>query len=78
MRPWRAVNCPLPEGVVARGLAEIQSRYPDLDIGSYPTFGRGRPETNLVLRGVDPARLATASAEVMNLVRELGGAPTEQ
>ncbi len=72
----RTVNCPLAEGVVARGLGEIQARYPDLDIGSYPTFGRGAPETNLVLRGTDPARLADAVGEVVELVRSLGGKPT--
>ena len=72
------MNCNLPEGVIAKGLGEIQSRYTDLDIGSYPTFARGTPETNLVLRGTDPERLAAASEEVANLVRSLGGAPKEQ
>jgi len=74
----RTVNCPLPEGVVAKGLGEIQGRYTDLDIGSYPTFGRGIPETNLVLRGIDPARLAAAAEEVAALVKSLGGTPTIQ
>ena len=73
----RTVNCPLPEGAVAKGLGEIQARYPELDIGSYPTFGRGTPETNLVLRGVDTAKLADATGEVVELVRSLGGKPTE-
>ena len=74
----RTVNCPLPEGVVAKGLGEIQGRYTDLDIGSYPTFGRGIPETNLVLRGIDPVRLAAAAEEVAALVKSLGGTPTIQ
>ena len=74
----RTVNCPLPEGIVAKGLGEIQKRYEDLDIGSYPTFGRGIPETNLVLRGIDPARLAAAAEEVAALVKSLGGNPTIQ
>lgn len=73
----RTVNCPLPEGVIAKGLGEIQARFPELDIGSYPTFGRGVPETNLVLRGTDPAMLADAVGEVVALVRSLGGSPTE-
>jgi molybdenum cofactor synthesis domain-containing protein len=73
----RTVNCPLPEGAIAKGLGEIQARYPDLDIGSYPTFGRGTPETNLVLRGTDPAKLTAAVAEVVALVSGLGGKPTE-
>jgi molybdenum cofactor synthesis domain-containing protein len=73
----RAVNCKLPEGTIAKGLGEIQSRYPEIDIGSYPTFARGGPETNLVCRGTDPARLGDAVGEVTELVRSLGGTPTE-
>jgi molybdenum cofactor synthesis domain-containing protein len=73
----RTVNCPLPEGTVAKGLGEIQARYPDVDIGSYPTFGAGRPETNLVLRGTDTAKLADATGDVVELVRSLGGTPKE-
>jgi molybdenum cofactor synthesis domain-containing protein len=73
----RTVNCRLPEGTIAKGLGEIQARYPDLDIGSYPTFARGTPETNLVLRGLDPARLDAGTAEVAALVRSLGGEPAE-
>jgi len=72
-----SVHCRLPEGTIAQGLGEIQARYPDLDIGSYPTFARGAPETNLVLRGVDPDRLAAGAREVAALVKSLGGDPTE-
>ncbi|HEY5210601.1 MAG TPA: molybdopterin-binding protein [Stellaceae bacterium] len=74
----RSVNCKLPEGLIAKGLGEIQGRYPEIDIGSYPTFARGGPETNLVSRGTDPARLAAAVGEIMKLVSDLGGTPTEQ
>jgi molybdenum cofactor synthesis domain-containing protein len=73
----RTVNCPLPEGTIAKGLGQIQARYPELDIGSYPSFGRGTPETNLVLRGTDTVKLGAATGEVVELVRSLGGKPTE-
>jgi molybdenum cofactor synthesis domain-containing protein len=73
----RTVLCNLPEGTIAKGLGEIQSRYADLDIGSYPTFARGKPETNLVSRGLDRARLDRCAAEIMALIRELGGDPVD-
>ena len=73
----RTVFCNLAEGVVAKGLGEIQARFPELDIGSYPTFGQGGPATNLVSRGVDPDRLARATAEIVKLVRDHGGDPKE-
>ena len=74
----RTVSCHLAEGVIAQGLGEIQSRYADLDIGSYPFYRRGEFGTSLVLRGRDPERLAAAAQEVVELVRRLGGNPTEE
>jgi molybdenum cofactor synthesis domain-containing protein len=74
----RTVSCHLPEGVIAKGLGEIQGRYPDLDIGSYPFYRRGEFGTSLVLRGRDEARLAAGTEEVIALVKRLGGTPVEE
>jgi nicotinamide-nucleotide amidase len=74
----RAVNSGVAEGILAEGLGEIQARYPDLEIGSYPYFRRGAYGTSLVLRGVDPVRLGAGFEEVVALVREHGGEPVEE
>lgn len=74
----RTVSCHLAEGVIAKGLGEIQNRYPDLDIGSYPFYRRGEFGTSLVLRGRDGARLAAGTEEVIALVKSLGGTPVEE
>ena len=74
----RTVSCHLPEGVIAKGLGEIQGRYSDLDIGSYPFYRRGEFGTSLVLRGRDEARLAAGTEEVIALVKGLGGTPVEE
>jgi molybdenum cofactor synthesis domain-containing protein len=74
----RTVSCHLAEGVVAKGLGEIQTRYSDLDIGSYPFYRRGEFGTSLVLRGRDKDRLAAGTEEVVALVRSLGGTPVEE
>jgi molybdenum cofactor synthesis domain-containing protein len=74
----RTVSCHLPEGVIAKGLGEIQNRYADLDIGSYPFYRRGEFGTSLVLRGRDEARLAAGTEEVTALVKSLGGTPVEE
>jgi len=73
----RAVRAFLPEGAVAEGLGVIQARHPELDIGSYPFYRKGRFGTNLVLRGTDEAVLAQAEGEVGDLIRALGGTPAE-
>jgi molybdenum cofactor synthesis domain-containing protein len=74
----RTVSCHLPEGIIAKGLGEIQARYADLDIGSYPFYRRGEFGTSLVLRGREQERLAAGTQEVVALVRQLGGNPVEE
>jgi molybdenum cofactor synthesis domain-containing protein len=74
----RTISSGLVEGVLAKPLGQIQGRYPDLDIGSYPFFRRGTYGVNLVLRGRDAERLAAGTAEVVAMVKELGGEPVEE
>jgi molybdenum cofactor synthesis domain-containing protein len=74
----RTVSCGLPEGLLAQGLGEIQNRYQDLDIGSYPFQRRNEFGVALVLRGRDASRLGAAASEVAELVRALGGTPVEE
>ena len=74
----RAISCALAEGQLAKGLGEIQARYPDIDIGSYPWYRRGSYGVSLVLRSPDDRRLGLAADEVAGLVRGLGGTPSEE
>jgi molybdenum cofactor synthesis domain-containing protein len=74
----RTVSCGVPEGILAQGLAAIQERYPDLDIGSYPYTRRGGFGVALVLRGREAARLDRAKDEIAALILTLGGTPVEE
>jgi molybdenum cofactor synthesis domain-containing protein len=68
-----SITTNLPEGTIAAGLTEIQNRYTDLDIGSYPHYKQGAPSTTLVFRGVDETRAAAASKETETLILGLNG-----
>ena len=74
----RTIACNLPEGTIAKGLGDVQARYPDLEIGSYPSY-RSQAEFNvaMVVRGVDETQIAAAIDEVSEFVRELGDNPVE-
>ncbi|MEO8559953.1 MAG: molybdopterin-binding protein [Rhodospirillales bacterium] len=72
----RAVKINLPEGTIAEPLAQLQGRYADLEIGSYPAFRQGKVMTSLVLRGTDEARLVIAAEELAGILRQLGGEPS--
>ena len=73
----KTIRAELPEGKIAKGLGRIQETYPDVEIGSYPFFRAGIAGCSLVLRGTDESRLETATNEVRDLIRDLGGDPAE-
>jgi len=73
----RSVSCSLGEGVLAKRLGELQTRYGDLEIGSYPYFRRADFGVTLVIRGTDRKRLVAATEELKALIFDLGGDPHE-
>lgn len=73
----RTVACTVGEGTVAGGLGDIQTAFPEVEIGSYPYFRAGAFGTSLVLRGTDEGQLEAATEEVRKLVRSLGGEPID-
>lgn len=68
----------LPEGELAGPLGELQARYPDVEMGSYPFFNQNRYGASLVLRVADRVRLRAAMNDLRAMVRELGAEPLEE
>jgi len=54
------IKLPRAEGDVADLFAEHQQMFPDVAMGSYPSFTEGRISTQLVLRSTDSQRLDAA------------------
>jgi molybdenum cofactor synthesis domain-containing protein len=69
----RTVRVNLPEGAIAEPLQALQTRYGDLEIGSYPSFRQGKVSVGLVLRGTETVRLDQAAAELIGILRGMGG-----
>lgn len=69
----RSLITRIPEGVLADGLGQIQQRYPETDIGSYPFYKETGNGVALVVRATDQAQIDAAAAEVAVLIRQLGG-----
>ncbi len=74
----RSVTAYLSEGQIARGLGEIQDRFPGLDLGSYPFHREDRYGTTLVMRGTDTNALDSMLALVKQLIVDLGGEPCDE
>ena len=67
----RTVTAYIGEGDLARPLKEIQDRYIDVVIGSYPFHEDGRFGSNLVLRSRSLDRLDAATREVADMTEAL-------
>jgi molybdopterin-biosynthesis enzyme MoeA-like protein len=57
------------EGEVADIFAAHQKTFPDVTMGSYPSFSDGRISTQLVLRSTDSKRLSAATSALELMLR---------
>lgn len=68
----RSITVFCPEGEVAKPLGEIQARYPDVEIGSYPFMRQDRFGTTLVFRSTDQGLIDAAAAELLAFAQARG------
>lgn len=66
------INLARGEGEVADLFAAHQHTFPDVAMGSYPSFSDGRISTQLVLRSTDSARLAAARDSLVVKLKTAG------
>ena len=68
----RSIDAGLKEGDLGGPFGELQKRFPDVGMGSYPSFEEGVGfTTTLVLRARDEARLAAAETEVLSMLEQV-------
>jgi molybdenum cofactor synthesis domain-containing protein len=73
-----AVHAPgLMEGRIAEGLAAIQARYAETDIGSYPYYRAGGGGVAVVAKGTDADAVRAAAHDVLVFMRACGAHPAE-
>jgi len=68
-----SVLCNLGEGTIAAPLRELQARFPDVDLGSYPGQMDGKFRVALVARSTDTEQLAKMDTLLRNLIIDAGG-----
>ena len=66
-----SVRADLREGDIGGPLGAIAKAHGDVMIGSYPFQDEGRPNTNVVIRSRDPARLAIVKAAVEAMLAQV-------
>jgi molybdenum cofactor synthesis domain-containing protein len=68
----RSVTVEMGESFVADGLARLQARFPEVEMGSYPFNRAGVFGTRLVLRATEEELLDAAARELDTLLAGLG------
>ena len=68
-----SVSTEIGEGVIGVGLAEIQSKYNEVEIGSYPFFRNGSVGTSLVARHISQEKVNEVIIEFEKLIFNHGG-----
>lgn len=68
-----SISTNLPEGHIAASLTDLQSRYADIEIGSYPHFVDGGYRTTLVFRSPDVKRNEEAAGEMEIMIASMDG-----
>jgi molybdenum cofactor synthesis domain-containing protein len=65
------------EGAIAAGLSDIQDRFADVDLGSYPFRRDAAGGVAIVAKGTDPQLLEAAIAEASRLIAAQGIEPVQ-
>jgi len=60
------------ESTIAGALVEVGERWPDVLVGSYPTFGPDGATVEVVVKSSDPGELAAASEWLAAAIEERG------
>jgi molybdenum cofactor synthesis domain-containing protein len=73
----RSVTVYLGESQIATPLGEIQLRFAEIDLGSYPFSREGRYGTTLVMRGTEDTDLDAMLDAVKAMIISAGGEPLD-
>ena len=78
VRHKAALAGPVAEGRIAEPLRQLQDAHPEIEIGSYPSYGQGGYKTTIVMTSTDPAALSLCKNEVARLFRGEGVEPVDE
>lgn len=73
----RTVSGQIGEGTIAERLGNLQMRYSQVSIGSYPYYRGTAYGTSLVVRSTDSEMLGKVAQEAADLIRSFGVEPVE-
>ena len=66
----KTINLRTVESEIAKPLSDVQNKYKDVDIGSYPFFRAGKLGVSIVLRSIDKKKIDNCNSQILDFVKE--------
>jgi molybdopterin-biosynthesis enzyme MoeA-like protein len=66
------VQAHLPESKIGKDLGELQKKFRDLSLGSYPFFKSGKAGVALVIRGYSKKRILECKKKLLFIIKCIG------
>lgn len=67
----KTIDLSIGESIIAKDLAVLQNKYPEIEMGSYPFKINDKHGTSLVLRSVDTTKLEEAYLELLKITEHI-------
>ena len=64
------MNLRTVESKIAESLEEIQNKFKDVEIGSYPFFKQGKIGVSIVMRSTKKKQIDECSKEIVNFLHD--------
>jgi len=65
------IEVSLPESLFAAALGNIQSLYPELEIGSYPKMCGSSPQGRISISGTDNTKISAATQHIQTMLEDI-------
>jgi molybdopterin-biosynthesis enzyme MoeA-like protein len=65
------VQANLPESKIGKDLGELQKKFKDLSLGSYPFFQSGRVGVALVIRGYSKQKIQACKVILEKIIKKI-------
>ncbi|GGF65451.1 molybdenum cofactor biosynthesis protein [Terasakiella brassicae] len=69
----KTISTDLGEGLIAGPLGDIQNKFPNIEIGSYPYFREGKTGVSLVVRALNEEDIDLCLERIKVMIESLGG-----
>ena len=66
----KTINLKTVESEIAESLEEIQNKFKDIEIGSYPFFRRGKVGVSIVIRSTEEKLISICYKDIKDFIKK--------